>query len=60
MLSRCCLFAALLLASTVASAGPTPVPVIFDADIASDVDDVGAVALLHALANRGEAKIVAM
>jgi inosine-uridine nucleoside N-ribohydrolase len=34
--------------------------VIFDADIASDVDDVGAVALLHALANRGEAKILAM
>ncbi len=37
-----------------------PVPVIFDTDIESDVDDVGSVALLHALANRGEAEILAM
>lgn len=35
-----------------------PVPVIFDTDMAEDVDDVGALALLHALANRGEAEIV--
>jgi inosine-uridine nucleoside N-ribohydrolase len=32
---------------------------IFDTDIMGDVDDVGAVAVLHALANRGEAKILA-
>jgi len=37
-----------------------PVTIIFDTDIESDVDDVGAVALLHALARRGEAEIVAM
>lgn len=37
-----------------------PVKVIFDTDIEADVDDVGAVAVLHALANRGEAEIVAM
>jgi hypothetical protein len=37
-----------------------PVPVILDTDIENDVDDVGAVALLHALADRGEARILAM
>ncbi len=37
-----------------------PVPVIFDTDIMGDVDDVGTVALLHALADAGEARILAM
>ncbi len=37
-----------------------PVPVIFDTDIMGDVDDVGAVATLHALAASGEAEILAM
>lgn len=41
------------------SSAPDPVPVIFDTDIMGDVDDVGAVAILHALADRGEAKILA-
>ena len=36
-----------------------PVPVIFDTDIAGDYDDVGAMALLHAFADKGEAKILA-
>lgn len=36
------------------------VPVIYDTDIDSDVDDVGALAVLHALANRGEANILAV
>lgn len=36
------------------------VNIIFDTDIESDVDDVGAVAVLHALADRGEVKILAM
>ncbi|WP_259016813.1 nucleoside hydrolase [Emticicia fluvialis] len=36
-----------------------PVSVIFDTDIAPDYDDVGAMALLHALADAGEAKILA-
>jgi hypothetical protein len=36
------------------------VKIIFDTDIEDDVDDVGAVAVLHALANRGEADILAM
>jgi len=37
-----------------------PVLVIFDTDIQGDVDDVGAVAVLHALTDLGEAKILAM
>jgi inosine-uridine nucleoside N-ribohydrolase len=41
-------------------AGPEPVDVIFDTDMSLDVDDVGALALLHALANRGECRILAV
>ncbi|MFW6170802.1 MAG: nucleoside hydrolase [Planctomycetota bacterium] len=37
-----------------------PVPVILDADMESDVDDVGALALLHSLADLGEANILAV
>ncbi len=51
-------FALCLLFASVVSA--QPVPVIFDTDIMGDVDDVGAVAVLHALAARGEADILAM
>jgi inosine-uridine nucleoside N-ribohydrolase len=36
-----------------------PVSIIFDTDIAPDYDDVGALALLHALADQGEARILA-
>jgi inosine-uridine nucleoside N-ribohydrolase len=41
------------------AAGP-PVKVIFDTDMAGDVDDVGALAVLHALADHGEAEILAV
>jgi len=37
-----------------------PTTVIFDTDMESDVDDVGAVALLHALAAKGQAEILGM
>ncbi|MCO8120524.1 nucleoside hydrolase [Stieleria sp. TO1_6] len=37
-----------------------PVHVIFDTDMASDCDDVGALAVLHALADSGEAEILAV
>jgi|GEM_PF-53595 len=37
-----------------------PVPVILDTDISSDVDDAGAVAVLHSLANESKADILAM
>jgi len=36
-----------------------PVRIIFDTDIAPDYDDVGALAMLHAFADRGEAVILA-
>src|SRR6516164_4649545 len=49
-----------LAASVVQAEERAPVRVIFDTDIMGDVDDVGAVAVLHALADRGEATIVAM
>ncbi|WP_428655338.1 nucleoside hydrolase [Runella sp.] len=38
----------------------TAVPIIFDTDIAGDYDDVGAMALLHAFADQGEAEILGM
>ena len=47
--------------STVVSFGQrrAAVPIIFDTDIAPDYDDVGALTLLHAFADGGEAKILA-
>ena len=36
-----------------------PVSLIFDTDMAPDYDDVGALAVLHALADSGEARILA-
>jgi hypothetical protein len=36
-----------------------PIPIIFDTDIGTDVDDAGTLAILHVLADRGEAKILA-
>jgi hypothetical protein len=37
-----------------------PVKVIYETDFTLDVDDVGALAVLHALANNGEAEILAV
>jgi pyrimidine-specific ribonucleoside hydrolase len=37
-----------------------PVPVIFDSDMGPDYDDVGAIAMLHALEDSGYTKILAM
>lgn len=39
---------------------PPPIPILLDTDIQGDVDDVGAVAALHALAARGECTILGM
>ena len=36
-----------------------PVPIIFDSDMGPDYDDAGAITLLHALADSGQAKILA-
>ena len=52
--------AALAGASGHAAPPPAPVDVIFDTDMALDVDDVGALALLHALADRGECRLLAV
>lgn len=38
---------------------PPPVPVILDTDMCGDCDDAGALAMLHHLADRGEANILA-
>ena len=46
-------------ASGVVAEQREPAHVIFDTDIMGDVDDVGAVAVLHALADQGEVKILA-
>ncbi|MDR2139818.1 MAG: nucleoside hydrolase [Tannerella sp.] len=42
-----------------ASCNPKPVRLIFDTDLGPDYDDVGALALLHALADSGQVKILA-
>ena len=39
---------------------PGPVGVILDTDFGFDVDDAGALAVLHALADRGEAEVLAV
>jgi len=54
---RCALAAALLAVCALAA---EPVRVIFDTDIGNDVDDALALAILHALESRGEAKILAV
>jgi inosine-uridine nucleoside N-ribohydrolase len=47
-------------ATTVFAQGQVkPIPIIFDSDMGPDYDDVGAIAILHALADKGEAKILA-
>lgn len=51
------LIVALLLISQFAWA--QPVKIIFDTDIAPDYDDVGAMAMLHAFADRGEIQLLA-
>ena len=47
--------------STTTTSATSLIPnLILDTDIAEDCDDAGAVAVLHALANRGEVKILGM
>ncbi len=48
----------LLLALLVGAATAQPVPVIYDTDLGPDSDDAGAMAVLHALADRGEAAVL--
>jgi len=53
------LFILMLLCGSWLSASPQPVAVIFDTDMGPDYDDVGAITILHALADKGEARILA-
>ena len=50
-------FLSILLDSAMAQ--KSPIPIIFDTDIGPDYDDVGAMALLHAFADKGEVEILA-
>jgi inosine-uridine nucleoside N-ribohydrolase len=52
------LAAALVFAATLFAADP--VPLIFDTDMGNDVDDALALAVIHALESRGEAKLLAV
>jgi inosine-uridine nucleoside N-ribohydrolase len=47
-------------ASYAHAAQTAPVKIIFDTDMDSDCDDVGALAMLHALANQGEVELLAV
>lgn len=49
-----------LAAATLALAAPPPVPVIFDTDMGNDIDDALALAMLHALEDRGECRLLAV
>lgn len=55
------IFAAVLLGAALclSRAAAAPVPIIFDTDMDTDCDDAGALAVLHALADRGECGILA-
>ncbi|GAB3890192.1 nucleoside hydrolase [Spirosoma agri] len=59
------IFVGLLFALTIGNAQAqsvprtTAVPVIFDTDMGPDYDDVGAITILHALADSGQARILA-
>jgi hypothetical protein len=60
LLTLCLLASSYVPSSEIPTAkAATPVKVIFDTDMGSDVDDVGALATLHALADRGEVEILA-
>jgi len=54
------LVAALILLLTVAPVWAQPVRLIFDTDMGNDVDDALALAMIHALESRGEAKLLAV
>ena len=51
---------ALFTFAAAAAMAAAPVKVIFDTDMATDYDDVGALAMLHAFADAGEAELLAV
>lgn len=56
---RCFLCGALFFVLSALVVNAEPVPLIFDTDMDTDCDDVGALAMLHSFADRGEAEILA-
>src|ERR1700677_3248999 len=50
----------LILAAAAPASAATPLRVVFDTDMGNDVDDALALAMLHALASRGEVKLLAV
>ena len=54
LFSLCCVFAL-----NVNGQHKKPVHIIFDSDMGPDYDDTGAITILHALADSGQAKILA-
>ena len=51
---------ALTASAALAAPATSPVTIIFDTDMETDCDDAGALAVLHALADRGECEILAV
>jgi inosine-uridine nucleoside N-ribohydrolase len=54
-----CFISVQLYSQSLTKTAKPPVPIIFDTDIGPDYDDVGAIAMLHALADSNECKILA-
>ena len=59
VVALCCAVASAATPDGPVSGGPKPVSILFDTDMDTDCDDVGALAMLHALADAGEVKILA-
>src|SRR6266536_1946797 len=53
-------FPALIICLALAFASAAPLPLIFDTDMGNDIDDAVALAMIHALESRGEAKLLAV
>lgn len=47
-------------AAATTSMPPEPVPIVFDTDVGNDIDDALALAMLHAYADRGKVKLLAV
>lgn len=56
----CCSFVWFSTVCGHAESKPAPVKIIFDTDMDSDCDDVGALAMLHALVDKGEIELLAV
>lgn len=60
LLGALAVIAALAAMGSADEAGSTPVPLIFDTDLGNDVDDAMALAVIHALADRGQCELLAV